>query len=377
MRIVYTAPSANIHGGEMVCLRLMIAARDKGHTVCLIAPQTGPLTERARQETFDVFILPMQRTFQLHKAFVFARFLHQWRADLVHCHDVLPGVILERLGAHIATIPLIVHVHSQLSFNKRLIIKLIQKMAYVLTARLSGPIIAVSEDTRQGLIALGLPAQKIISIPNGVQVKEQEITRTPEDILTFYNVALSENVVGCIGRLDPAKGQYDLIVALPKIREIAADTCLVFVGEDLLGCGRYLDELKDLAIKLGLSEYVYFLGFQPNILEILSTFDLFVLPSYIEAMPLTILEAMSVAKPVIATAVNGIIEVVIQGETGLLVSPGDTLALAEAVIKLLLDKDKARVMGEAGRRRVETEFNLDIIHNRIFLLYEKVVQSNE
>jgi hypothetical protein len=110
MRIVYTALNGDMAGGQQVCLVTMQAVLARGHTVCLVISSRGAFTEAAESLGIPVFLLPMQRTFHFHRAWQFARLLKSWRADLVHCHHMLAGVILARLACAWARVPLIVRI---------------------------------------------------------------------------------------------------------------------------------------------------------------------------------------------------------------------------------------------------------------------------
>ena len=374
MRIVYTVLGAEVAGGETVCLQLMRAARQRGHVCCLLVPGLGSVAEIARKENFEVFVLPLQRTFHLHRAIVFARFLIKWRADLVHTHTTLPGMVFARLGAKLAGVPIICHVHLEHTFNRHNAIRYWQRSIDNFTARFCTSIIAVSEDTRRALLRSGNPSNKICVIPNGVKIAE--VTQQPrDDFYSRFGIPLDSKLIGCVARLDPIKGQRDLLIAGVDICRAEAYTALIFVGADIAAGGRYADELADLAEQLGIAQKVYFLGFQPDAPQLIEAFHIFVLPSYREAMPMSILEAMAIGKPVVATNVNGVPEVVVDSKTGFLVAPGEPKALALAIIKLLRDPTLARQFGLAGQKRVAECFDLESLHNRIFALYD-VARSN-
>jgi len=372
MRIVYVVLGKDIAGGETVCLQLMRAARDQGHVVCLLVPDAGTVADAAKKENFEVIQLPLERTFQVRKAISFAQFLKTWEADLVHTHTMLPGMVLARIGAFLAGVPIICHAHLDHNYNSNPLVKLLQRSADNLTAFLCQTV-AVSADTRQALISVGNPAKRIRVIPNGVKVSEQVTELAPLSLHTMLNLKADERLVGCVARLDPIKGQSDLLVAAAKILHEIDNVHIVFLGSDIATGGRYETELRALATQLGVTAHTHFAGHQPQAANLMVDLDVFVLPSYREAMPMSILEAMAAAKPVVATRVNGVPEVVVDGVTGLLVPPGNPDALAEAILKLLQNPEMARDMGIAGRKRVQKHFNLDKLHEQVFALYEEVV----
>src|SRR5207247_11054153 len=124
--------------------------------------------------------------------------------------------------------------------------------------------------------------------------------------------------------------------------------------------------------RVGLAERVVFAGYRADVPAVLDEVDVVVLPSSVEGMPLVLLEAMAHRRPVVATPVGGTPEVVVDGETGLLVPPRDPRALADAIRRLLDDPDLAKRLGDAGRRRVELHFSLEAMNRRILELYDEV-----
>jgi glycosyltransferase involved in cell wall biosynthesis len=350
----------------------MRAAIEAGHKVCLVTSSWGRLTEMLDAEGVRVFILPMERTFYFHRAWQFARLLKAWRADLVHCHDGVVGAILQRVGARLAGVPIINHVHLENTFNARPWIRRLQIALDNSTARLADEIVTISDDTKRSLVRQGIPAKKIRTVPNGVRVGPEPDATQVQNARKALDLDTDGPIIGCVGRLCEAKGQHDLLGAARSIIERVPSAKFIFVGEDQESGGRYREKLEELARTLGIAEAVRFVGFQPDIASLMPAFSLYVLPSYIEGMPLTILEAMAAARPVIATPVGGVPELVAGGEIALLVQPGDPEALAQAILELLDDPDRAEAMGRAGRKRVETHFSLDHTLTKVFALYEEV-----
>jgi len=179
-----------------------------------------------------------------------------------------------------------------------------------------------------------------------------------------------EQVVGTVSSLTPHKGHTYLIEAASKVLEVFPSTQFLLVGD-----GRMREELEKKAKNLNLTPSIKFLGTRKDIPEILAAIDIFVLTSSSrEGLGISILEAMAAEKPVVATAIGGIPEVVIDGETGILVPPKNTDDIAGAIIELLKNPGKANTMGQKGAQRVKEKFTTQHMLVDIEELYESSLQ---
>lgn len=370
MRIVYTVLNGHLAGGQVICGKIMLAARAAGHEVCLVSPSRGEFIEMMETKSVPIVFMPMERTFHLHRAWQFARFLKTWRADLVHSHAAVTGAILARLGAKLAGVPLISHVHIENKFSGVPWIRKIQVWLDNLTARLTAELVAISEHTRSSLIDQGISSQEIRVIRNGVSVKEYANCKSAE--LARASLGIEDGagpLVGTVARLCPVKGQREFILAAAQVHNQFLNAKFVIVGDDLEFNGEYRCDLERLVRQLGTADFVDFTGYKPDAAMLMYAFDLFVLPSWIEGLPVTIMEAMAAGKPVVATPVGGVPELVLEGETGLLVPPRDHNRLAQAITKLLQHPDAAKRMGDRGRERVRREFSQEKMLDETMALY--------
>jgi glycosyltransferase involved in cell wall biosynthesis len=215
----------------------------------------------------------------------------------------------------------------------------------------------------------GCRRDKMVLIPNGVN--EAALTVPGDGLAKRSELGISDRtpVVGAVSRLAWKKGMRHLLAAVPRLLEVLADLRVIIVGD-----GPLRSELAAQASALGVEKHIAFLGSRSDALELLSTFDVFVLPSEIEGMSNALLEAMAVGRPVVATDVGGNPEVVVDGETGFVVPPADPDRLAAAILKLLQAPDMAREMGAAGRQRVCEEYRVDVMVRRIENLYDSLLK---
>lgn len=208
---------------------------------------------------------------------------------------------------------------------------------------------------------------KFITIHNGVDVDRFN----GQTALTKHDLGLHEDlpVIGTVCRLyEPTKGIAVLLEAVAKLTEQAASPCcqLLIVGE-----GPAFGKFRDLGVRLGIDRWVVFAGARRDIPRVLPLMEIFVLPSLYEGFGIAIIEAMAAGRPVIATAVGGIPEIVVHGETGLLVPPGDPIALAAAIRSLISDSKRALSFGARGRKRVHDKFSIEMVVRRHEELYER------
>lgn len=351
MRICHVVIGGEVAGGQIVALQLARAARDAGHTVSFVSPSDGPFVERVRSEAFDAAIIPVSGAFDLAALLRIRKAFRQ--TDVVHTHGHFAINVLARLAGRLAGARVLSHMHIQNAFRAGRG-RAAQVAIDNATARLSFAIVAVSNATRDDLVRQGYPSKRILVVPNGVEQREN-----PEPVRLVEGPTILE-----VARLAEVKGQRTLLRALQRL-----DATVVLVGRDLEQGGAYEAELRDEAARLGVANKVVFAGYRDDVPALLAGCDVFCLPSTAEGMPLVVLEAMAQAKPVVATAVGGTPELVVDGETGLLVPPNDVEALTSALKGLLEDPDRARRMGEAGRSRVEREFSLAASAKRVVALY--------
>lgn len=186
---------------------------------------------------------------------------------------------------------------------------------------------------------------------------------------------VDDTVIGTIGHFAPLKGYEDLVRAMPEIiRDIPAAR-FVIVGEAIYPAySDYKHHITELVELLGLSDRVVFAGYRDDLPVVLSGLDIFVLPSWSEGFGRANLEAMAAGLPIVSTNVGGIPEVVVDGESGLLVPPRDPPALAEAIIKLAQDKNLCKKMGEAGRRRAE-QFTIEKMVDGVVEVYDEIISG--
>ena len=213
---------------------------------------------------------------------------------------------------------------------------------------------------------------KIITIPNGIDTERFKIVSKDkiQSLRRDMNIRENEFVVGTVCRLQPVKDLHTFLLAASIVRKKIPNAKFIIVGD-----GSLREELEIFAYEHNLSENVVFTGFQNDITLFIPTFDVFVLTSLWEGMPVSILEAMASGKPVVATNVGSVAELVEPNKSGILISPKDFVMLANSIIQLLED-DKTRInMGSNARKRAERYFALDKMVDDIQNVYVEEVEK--
>lgn len=200
------------------------------------------------------------------------------------------------------------------------------------------------------------------------------------DLMKKLNITEENIVLGSVGNITWVKGYENLIVSMGTLKKKYKKLKLLIVGKILSTQAGYYNHLKRLVSSLGLERDIHFLGIREDIPQLLSLMDIFILPSITEGTPLSIIEAMSMKLPVIASRVGGIPEVVSDGKTGILVNPGNPDEITDAVLNLLEDSKRRREMGVRAREVAKMKFSLEHCvrgHEKLYkkLMRNKIVQS--
>lgn len=177
-------------------------------------------------------------------------------------------------------------------------------------------------------------------------------------------------IIGTVGRLEPEKGHQYFLQAASQVIQERTDTEFW-----LIGSGSKEEELKKQSRDLQIEEHCRFFGFRPDATALVQHFDLFVLSSLTEALPLVILEALARERPVVATRVGGVPEIIKHRENGWLVEPANAEELKEAITYLLDHPDEAQRLGKQGRKTIETKFNAQLMAQKTIDLYERLIRK--
>ncbi len=281
--------------------------------------------------------------------FSLIRILRHERPGIVHTHTSKAG-FLGRWAAWLCRIPIIVHTphgHVFWGYFGRLKTRLFVLLERW-TARITTRLVMLTEREKADHMRFRIaPAEKFTVIHSGVDLSRFRPNPARAGATrTALEIPVKAMVLATVGRLTAVKGQETLIRATAKCLRQGEKLYLLILGE-----GELRSNLEALSAELGIAEAVRFLGWRPDVASVINACDIFCLPSLNEGMGKVIVEAMAMGKTVIASDVGGIPDLVVPGENGILVPPGDSNALAEAILNLC-DHPEMRVrMGEEGREK--------------------------
>jgi glycosyltransferase involved in cell wall biosynthesis len=300
------------------------------------------------------------------------KFMRREKPTVVHTHTSKAG-LLGRLAAWLTGVPIIIqtpHGHVFYGHFGALPSKLflvLERMAALITHRL----VALTEREKSDYLRVRVaPARKLLTVHSGVRIQRYLLAPVNgHRMRASLGIHQDQPVIGFVGWLLPVKGVRHLLRAMARVCRRRPEVRLVCVGK-----GRLEATLKKDAQRLGIREKVLFLGWRGDVEIILPAVDILVLPSLNEGMGRVLVEAMAAGRPVVASDVGGIPDLVRNGENGLLVPPGDVPALANAILALLDNPESARQMGERGRT-VCRNFSLEAMIEKIERLYGELLEE--
>ncbi len=300
----------------------------------------------------NLFPLTLSKAYITADAFRLAKILRDTRIKILHSHMSYSSRFASVIG-RLCRVPVIIETpHVRELWRTSLL-----KSSYLvdrIMGRFVDYYVAVSEANARYLAKTkGLPLRKIRVIVNGTDLRRFSPGRpVPAGFREKLGFAPGDPILMVLGRLEAQKGHRVLIEAMPAVLRQFPKTRLVCLGE-----GRLREELEKQTEALGLCDSIRFVGHQSNVEDWLALADFTVLPSFFEGLPLVAIESLAVGRPVVATAVDGTPEVVVDGKTGLIVPPGDPALLAHAICNLLHDSGRREGMARAGRQWVIERFD--------------------
>ncbi len=358
LRITHVVSSLKVGGMEQFVLRIAQAQIAAGHRVSVVALQGGPLDKRAASLDVPVHILGGSNPFlRMAKGALLMRSL---KPEVVNAHNPT-SLHYAILGKRLAGARLVMTDHNASKTARQ---------ATPNELRALDQVIPVSSHTGSNLRQPELQG-KITVIHNGVELPT--LRRSRAEVRAEFGLAGDERLLAImVGRLHPGKGHLCLLDALSRVRAAGVPLTVLLAGD---GQERAAIEARGRELDLGPDRH-QILGFRDHVPDLVAASDLFLFPSEDEGLPLSVLEAMAVGCPVIATPVGGIPEVVSHGEDGILTPVNDAERLAAAILDLSGDPDRRRRMGEHARRAAAEDLSFSEMVRKYEALYRRLLATS-
>jgi glycosyltransferase involved in cell wall biosynthesis len=359
LRILGVDPECGFAGGETQVLGLTLGLLRRGHRAELACDRRGRLFERATREGVECHPLAIRNALDFAAGMRLRSLLARGRYDVAHFHTS---------RAH-SMAPFARGYAGALVVTRRMDYRPNRLFAPYLYNRAVDAVAAISSNVADALGAAGVSRDRLKIIPSGVDCDHYRAANSAEreGARARLGIARDEFLVGTLGMLEERKGHRYLIEAIATLNSKRGEASRIKCA--IAGDGAMRKELANLAEELGIARDILFLGMVGDSRQLLVALDVFVFPSIKEGLGVALLEAMACGLPVIATRAGGIIEVVEDQLSGLLVSPRDAASIADAIASLASDAARRSQLGAAAGVRVSENFSMDAMTRKTIDLY--------
>ena len=373
MNILFFNDCIGVGGGETWVVEAARKLRARGHNIYIGCPTGGWLEKQAEKFGIGCFTYLPQEAFVPQLIWSVHEFIETEKMDVIFCtllggrneaqilthalREAGRGILILKMGLPVwrGLTP------DHLGYGMEDCVKKITVLSQVIRTSILETMPSIRADRiyvcYDGVDLSTYDSGKY-STTDSIQVKDE------------YGIDVNNSVLGTVARLVPSKGHQSLLRAVVQVVKEYPDVTFVIAGEGSEG-----KRLKKMARSLGISEHIVFTGFVDDIARLLSAVDFLVHSTLEEGLGIALMEAMAMSKPVVATDVGGIPELMVHEETGLMVSAMDVEGLAKAILELLKDKARMNAMGKAARKRVEMYFDRDVQVNILEGFLQKEVDA--
>lgn len=355
LTIAHTESSLGWGGQEHRTFKEMVGLRKLGHRLILVCQPKAKFAARAREAGFEVFEVRMRNGVDLPAVLRMQAIFRREKVDVVNTHsgrDSILGGLAGLLAGRLVV------------RTRHLALPITSRFTYTTVPH---HVVSVSEHVRRYLMSEGVPEARVSTVYTGIDPAAMQLT-APSTLRAELGIAADAKVVGTVAILRMKKGHRFIVEAADRILAANPDTHFVFAGD-----GAQMANLSALIASKGLGERIHLLGLRRDIANVLAGCDLFLLPTEQEALGTSYIEAMAMGLPVVGSNVDGVPEVVRDGDNGLLIKPGDAASLADAVIRLLGDDALRARMAARSRELVSSVFHVDSMCLSMLALYRRLL----
>ncbi|MGE5238959.1 MAG: glycosyltransferase [Chloroflexota bacterium] len=377
VRILHVVPKLSVGGGVATQLLSVIKRYDRSRIIPYVCSLRESSAVGRELERLGVTVVSLNRDFKRGFDWTAVRDLYllmkQHRFSIVRTHEYRAN-LHGRCAALLATVPCIVaSVHTMYlsehhDYDRET--KLNRRITNKLLGSLTDRVVAVSETVREQVIHYdGLAKDKVTVIYNGIET-DRFIHASGEQVRKEFGITRGAPVVGYLGRLNETKGTDDLVKAFAKITPMFPDAVLLIVGD-----GPLRDDLESAARVLGISDRVIFAGLRLDKENILAAMDIFAFPSLTEGHPNALVEAMAAGKPIVATDIPPVREILDGRGDALLVPVKNPDEIAMSLEVLLRDREISETLGQTAQRKALSRFGIDNTVSRHLALYADILKK--
>lgn len=378
IRILHIITNLPVGGAQDNTLITVEKLDRSKYDVSLMCANQGRWVKRALAMKDLNVIFVNELTRRIH---IFNDFIAFWKIyniikiqnfEIVHTHSSKPG-FLGRIAAKLAGVPIIIHTIHGFPFHDFMNPLLKRFFIHVerFLSQLSDKLITVSTLNLEKAVKLRFAnRRKFMNIYSGIDFEKFDVDVNPEAKRKDLRILNGEKIVGMVGRLSEQKAPLDFVKAIPEVLKVRQDVRFLLVGD-----GELREKTLKLSRKLHVDSQLTILGFREDVPELLHIFDVFVLTSLWEGLGRSLTEAMYTGRAVVATNVEGVPELVKNGETGILVEPKDVKSIAKGIISLLSDEKKAAKMGYAAAQRINESFRAGVMVRNLERVYQNLISA--
>jgi glycosyltransferase involved in cell wall biosynthesis len=361
VKILHINTERTWRGGEQQTLNLLVGLNQRRITSDLVCQAGSPMQARAAEAGVTVFPITMRGEIDLAAGFQIRKLIRKFNYNIIHSHTSHAHLL-----AYLASIG---------SGATRLVTRRVDfsifrhsflKLSGIKYRFMADYYIAISHKIKAVLVNDGISDQHIFVAHSGID-PQRFMQATGDHLLSEFDIKANQKVVINVAHLAGHKGQIYLVRAIPYVLAKLPDARFFILGQ-----GELMDELKKTALELGIGRKLIFTGFRDDVADFYKIADLYVMSSVQEGLGTAVLDALALAKPVVATNTGGLPEIIHDGKTGRLVAPADPEALAGGIVDMLTRVADAKSMANAGQTLVQKSFSIDAMVDKNIEIYKHV-----
>lgn len=360
MRVLHSESSKGWGGQENRTLNEMIGLRALGHEMAVVSQPGARILDRAREAGFTVYAVAMRHALDLPAILRLRRVIKEFGPDIINTHSSRDTQLAAVAARCLMRRPRLVR-------TRHLALPITSRFTY---AVLPDHVVGVSRFVADYLASVGVPRAKITAVPTGIDFSRYQPAPGGGTLRAELGLPADALLIGTVAILRRKKGHLELLEAIPRILQRHPEAHFVFAGD-----GPIEHVVRAGIAAAGLTQRVHLLGLRRDVVNVLQSLDLFVLPTHQEALGTAFIEAAAMGLAVVGTRVDGVPEVVLDGETGLLAPTLDVPALAQAVCRLLDDPALRRQMGQRASERVRRLYSREAMAEGMVAVYRQRLEA--